>query len=92
MAEFFVRFLPSAVCEVCKNPLATDLKEGKDNDGMMPERAFCGHWIHNRCFDEYINEPPFKRECPTGGCGKALASDAFPVDNVSVKQREKRWL
>ncbi len=92
MAEYFVRFLPSAVCEVCKNPLATDLKVGKDDQGMMPERAFCGCWLHRVCFDKYINEPPFKRECPTSGCGKVLASNDFEVDATSVKQREKKWL
>lgn len=58
----------------------------------MPERAFCGHWLHRRCFDEYINEPPFKRECSVEGCTKVLASNEFEVDETSVKQREKRWL
>lgn len=59
---------------------------------MLPERAFCGHWLHSRCFDEYINLPPFKRECPFEDCSKILASTNYEVDATSVKQREKKWL
>ena len=70
----------------------SDLRKGVDDEGMMPERAFCGHWLHVKCFDEYINLPPFKRECPFEGCTKILASKDFEVDDVSVKQREKKWL
>ena len=85
LADYFVRFLPSAVCACCKNSLMTDLRSGVDESGMMPERAFCGHWLHVKCFDEFINEPPFKRECPTEGCTKVLASKNMPVDPVHVK-------
>mmetsp|Transcript_5700 Transcript_5700/g.7663 ORF Transcript_5700/g.7663 Transcript_5700/m.7663 type:complete len:100 (+) Transcript_5700:985-1284(+) len=85
LAEYFVRFLPSAICQPCGNPLMTDLRKGVDDDGMMPERAFCGHWVHVRCFDEFVNEPPFKRECPFEGCTKKLASTQFPIDATSVK-------
>ena len=92
LAEFFVRFLPGAKCSVCTNSLVSDLRSGVDAQGMLPERAFCGHWFHSKCFDNYINEPPFKRECPTEGCTKVLASNNFPVHAISVKQREKRWL
>ena len=70
----------------------TNLRAGVDSNGMMPERAFCGHWFHTKCFEEFINEPPFKRDCPADGCSKKLASTNFPIDETSVKQREKRWL
>jgi len=85
MAEYFVRFLPSAFCKPCNNQLVTDLRQGVDGQGMMPERAFCGHWLHVKCFYEFINEPPFKRQCPFDGCTKVLASKDFPVDATSVK-------
>ena len=68
LADYFVRFLPSATCKVCNKPLMTNLRAGCDDNGMMPERAFCGHWFHYKCFDEYINLPPFKRDCPAEGC------------------------
>ena len=74
LAEYFVRFLPSAMCAICENKLMSDLRKGVDDEGMMPERAFCGHWFHVKCMYEFVNEPPFKRECPVGGCSKILAS------------------
>ena len=92
MADYFVRFIPGAMCAHCNNQLMTDLRKGVDDQGMMPERAFCGHWLHTRCFEEFINTPPFKQICPFAGCTKALASNDFPVDAVTVKQREKKWL
>lgn len=70
----------------------TNLKAGVDSKGKMPERAFCGHWLHVGCFEEYINLPPFKRECPLEGCTKKLASNNFPIDPASVKAREKRYI
>ena len=91
LADYFVRFLPAAICMHCSNPLQTDLRVGATDESMMPVRAFCGHWLHSKCFEEYINEPPFKRECPTEGCTKVLASNEFPVDEVSVRMREKKY-
>lgn len=58
----------------------------------MPERAYCGHWMHYKCFDQFVNTKPFKRECPQDDCTEFFASPAFPCDPVSVKQREKRWV
>jgi len=46
MAEYVVRFIPAAMCTHCNNQLMTDLRQGIDSQGMMPERAFCGHWLH----------------------------------------------
>ena len=92
LADYFVRLIPSAVCPRCNNQLMTDLRQGVENQEMMPERAFCGHWLHVRCFEEFINTPPFKQICPVAGCGKFLASDQFPIDATHVKQREKKWL
>ena len=60
LANYFVRFLPTAVCLPCGELLVTDLK-GKEAEGLMPERAFCGHWVHYKCLDEFVNTPPFKR-------------------------------
>jgi len=91
LANFFVRFLPTSKCPCCDKKLVTKLKEGK-SDEMMPERAFCGHWVHTKCFEEFVHTKPFKRPCPTDGCEEILASPAFPCDPASVKNREKKWV
>ena len=92
MANYFVRFLPTAKCGICGNQLATDLKEDEDNSENLPVRAYCGHWLRYKCFEKYVNTKPFKRKCPYKGCEKILASPEFPCDNASVKGREKKWL
>ena len=91
LANYFVRFLPSAKCLLCNEPLVTDIK-GKDKQGLMPERAFCGHWFHYKCIEEFVNTPQFKKECVHEGCTSFLASKNFPCDEKSVKSREKRWV
>lgn len=81
LANYFVRFLPTAVCVICGNRLVTDLKKGnKDFHEMVPERAFCGHWFHSKCIEDMINEPPFKHQCPYEGCEQTLASNNFSSD------------
>lgn len=87
-----MRFLPSAACKVCNNSLVTNLQKGVDDEGMMPERAFCGHWFHYKCFGDYVAEPPYKRECPHEGCSMVMASPDFACDPSAVKNREKKWL
>ena len=85
LANYFVRFLPTAMCLHCNKRLVSNLQEGKDDEGMIPERAFCGHWLHYKCFYEYVNTEPFKRNCPHEGCEETLASAEFPCDKVAVK-------
>ena len=58
----------------------------------MPERAYCGHWFHYKCFEEYVNTKPFKRQCPHDGCTEIIASTNFPSDEKTVKNREKKWI
>ena len=57
----------------------------------MPERTFCGHWLHFACFEKFVNTKPFKRQCPFEGCDEVLGSNNFGCDEKSVKDREKRW-
>ena len=85
MANYFVRFLPQADCVICGKKLVSNLEKGKDDKGMFPERAFCGHWFHYKCFYDFVNTEPFKRNCPQEGCEKVLASTEFPCDKVAVK-------
>lgn len=93
LANYFVRFLPTAKCLVCGKPLVLEIKS-KDFKmaEMRPECAYCGCWLHFKCFEEYVNEPPFLRDCPTPNCGEKLGSPNFKVDEVSVKTREKSYL
>lgn len=58
---------------------------------MKPERLYCGHWFHNKCLDDFINEPPFARECPNDTCSEIVGNQKFPCDEISVKNREKLW-
>jgi uncharacterized protein with PIN domain len=83
LANFFVRFLPKAQCEVCCKPLVTAVKN--DQSEMLPERGYCGHWLHKKCFIEYVEMPPFERTCPTYQCEEILACPEIPSDPVSVK-------
>jgi len=63
LANFFVRFLPTAKCLGCNDKLVQKMKDVKTDD-FRPERSYCGHWMHFKCFDEFVNTPPFARECP----------------------------
>ena len=92
LANYFVRFLPTAKCLLCGKKLVSNLKkENKNYQAMMPERCFCGHWFHYGCLDEMIIEPPFTHECPHDGCKETLASNNFSANEQAVKEREKRW-
>ena len=68
LANFYVRFLPNACCELCGCPLQMmeeeeskgKKKKGKNKDvedevEMTPEQGYCGHWFHRNCFVAYIN-------------------------------------
>jgi hypothetical protein len=59
---------------------------------MYPDRAFCGHWVHSKCFDELVSNPPYGGNCPIPECGEPLASTKFPSDSIAVKNREKKWI
>lgn len=90
LANYFVRFLPAAICLGCNKILVTKLK-GADDD-MRPESSYCNHWMHFKCFEAYVNEPPFLRECPTPGCTEKFGSPNFKVDEAAVRSREKAYL
>jgi hypothetical protein len=53
LANFFVRFLPTAKCLGCNQRLVSKLKRGLQ-DPMRPERSYCGHWMHFKCFEEFV--------------------------------------
>lgn len=90
IANKFVRYLPQAKCLGCQNSLAFKLKKGEE-DPMRPQRLYCGHWFHDKCLDEFVNTPPFARECPQEGCSQRVGNQKYPNDDISVKNREKQW-
>ena len=59
---------------------------------MRPENSYCGHWMHFKCFEEYVSEPPFLRKCPAPLCEENFGSVNFKVDEISVKTREKAYM
>ena len=64
----------------------------KSNE-MRPERSYCGHWMHFKCMDLFVNSPPFLRDCPDKDCdSKKFGSTNFKVDEISVKTREKQYM
>lgn len=46
LANYFVRFLPTAKCLGCNERLVCKMKESIEVDAMRPERSYCGHWMH----------------------------------------------
>ena len=56
LANYFVRFLPTAKCAISGEKLVTNIKKGSKNyQDMMPERAFCGHWFRYKSFAELLD-------------------------------------
>ena len=92
LANYFVRFLPKSTCLGCNKKLVCELKESILVDKMRPERSYCNHYMHHKCFDEYVNSPPFLRECPFPNCEYDFGSRNFKVDEGSVKSREKQYM
>lgn len=90
LTVYFVRFLPRAICLGCDKKLLCKLKDKSDD--MRPERSYCAHWMHNKCFGEYVNVPPFDRPCPAPNCGERFGSKNFKLDVPSVKSREKVYM
>lgn len=91
LTNYFVRFLPTAVCLGCGEKLVQPLKKGA-RDEMRPERSYCGHWMHYKCFEEYVNKPPFKCICPAEGCNEFFGSKNFKLDEPTLKSREKAYM
>lgn len=50
------------------------------------------HWMHYQCFEAFVNEPPFLRDCPVENCGYKFGSPEFKVDPASVQSREKVFM
>lgn len=92
LVMYFVRFLPSAKCLGCDEPLVCKLKKDPKVDLKRPERAYCGHWMHYECFEQFVNEPPFIRNCPMEGCEENFGSKNFLLDPSHVKSREKVYM
>ena len=90
LANNFVRFLPEAKCLGCEEKLVHKIKN-KD-DGKRPERSYCNHWMHYQCFEKFVNEPPFLRDCPADKCTMKFGSLNFKMDEGSVKSREKNYM
>ena len=88
LTVYFVRFLPTAKCLGCQKKLVTK----KDDDNYRPERSYCGHWMHQTCFEKFVNEPPFLRKCPADKCEDNFGSPTFKLDEMSVKSREKVYM
>lgn len=55
LANYFVRFLPTAKCLGCNERLCMKLKKGMDEDEMRPEKSYCLHWMHYKCFEKFVN-------------------------------------
>ena len=62
------------------------------DDPRRPERSYCSHWMHYKCFEEFVNEPPFLRKCPVEKCDSHFGSPAFKIDVHSIKNREKVYM
>ena len=59
---------------------------------MRPEKSYCMHWMHYKCFEKFVNEPPFLRDCPVEECPQKFGNTEFKVDPISVKSREKVYM
>ena len=87
---YFVRYLPSAKCPGCNKKLVCKIKSPEDK--RRPERAYCSHWMHYQCFEDYVSQPPFLRLCPVENCGQQMGSREFALDEHAVKNREKVYM
>mmetsp|Transcript_17822 Transcript_17822/g.30224 ORF Transcript_17822/g.30224 Transcript_17822/m.30224 type:complete len:486 (-) Transcript_17822:71-1528(-) len=93
LTNHFVRFLPGAKCLECREKLVRNIKrENLKTDPMRPERSYCGHWMHFKCFEACVNRPPFLPKCPAEKCGENFGSPTFKIDEGSVKSREKVYM
>ena len=92
LANYFVRFLPQAKCLGCNQKLCCKLKLSIKEDEMRPEKSYCLHWMHFKCFETFVNTPPFLRDCPIEGCSYKFGSINFLIDEASVKSREKVYM
>jgi len=89
LANYFVRYLPSAQCKICKKAIFMKLKSEKDPN--TPERNYCGHWVHRCCLERVLNKPPFIIPCGHEGCGDSMGNLNYPNDPIAIKNREKQW-
>ena len=57
LANYFVRFLPTANRLFCGQKLVTSMKKNDNfkTSDMRPEVSYCGCWMHFKCFEEYVN-------------------------------------
>ena len=59
--------LPATACQHCSQlVLPADVKElEKLRKGapLYPLAALCGHWLHYKCLDTALTNPPFVKQC-----------------------------
>jgi len=87
-----LHFLPRKTCQSCyKKILPKSLKKFQQMEKtskMYPMRPFCGHWMHYKCLDKYLTEPPFIRICSVDDCGLRIQHTDWPKN---IKHLERAW-
>lgn len=90
LVEDFAVKMPAEPCQACQKPV---LPADPDNEALKngrserrPLRAFCGHWLHWNCLNDWLTTPPFVRQCPA--CTRRIWHPDWPED---YKQLEKAW-
>ena len=90
--------LPTTRCGLCQKRMfpkkCAAVKEWEENPkkyvdkGKYPQRCECGHWFHHECLQNFIEEPPFGKECPVEDCGEKLKHPKIETD---PKVLERKW-
>ena len=101
LMEEYVTRLPAEVCQACKklalpNLLAEGESRSENASGqqqqhsyMRPVRSTCGHWLHHKCMDHWLSNPPFLHHCLLCKTDKIrIWHPDWPED---PKQLEKAW-
>lgn len=90
LIEDYATRLPVEPCQACRNcvfPADPENEAVKNTrSDRRPLRAFCGHWLHWNCLNDWLTTPPFVRQCPA--CTRRIWHPDWPED---YKQLEKAW-
>eukprot|EP01036_Dinobryon_divergens_P025885 gene25885-34477_t len=104
MDEYVLR-LPAEVCQACKklvlptqegarsenisNIPQQQQQQQHQHSNMRPVRSTCGHWLHHKCMDQWLSNPPFLHHCLLCKTDKIrIWHPDWPED---PKQLEKAW-